>query len=205
MVKAIVLCGDGLNCENETARALKIAGANADIVHINELIKTPARLKDYHILAIPGGFSFGDEISSGQILALKIRHGLDKAFNQFVEDKKLIIGICNGFQTLAKLGLLPWPFAPRNMTLYQNDHKTFMDKWVTMDVVPSKCIWTKDLGTTIDLPVRHGEGKVVFSGDANQQNTIYSELLKSLRYPCHHQQPVIYKPSFTASAITENV
>lgn len=176
MISAIVLAGDGLNCEYETKRALEISGADATIVHINQLVKEPSLLDRFQIMAIPGGFSFGDEISSGQILALKIRYGLNDAFKKFIEDGKLIIGICNGFQTLAKLGLLPEPLAERTMTLYQNDHKHFQDRWVTMEVNSSKCVWTQNLTTTIDLPVRHGEGRVVFKGDEKEQRNIYENL-----------------------------
>ena len=176
MIKAIVITGDGLNCERETARALKMAGAAADIFHINELIKSPNVLSNYQIMAIPGGFSFGDEISSGQILALKIKHGLSEAIDQFVKDKKLIIGICNGFQTLAKLGLLPAPNDKRSMTLHYNDQKSFIDKWVELNIPKSNCIWTENLSDKIDLPVRHGEGKVVFAGDEGQQSETFKHL-----------------------------
>jgi phosphoribosylformylglycinamidine synthase I len=175
-VKAIVISGDGLNCENETANAFKLAGAQADIHHINELLKKPELLHDYQILAIPGGFSFGDEISSGQILALKIKHGLKKDFEKFIMDKKLVIGICNGFQTLAKLGLLPYPLKDRLMTLYQNKNAHFIDQWSSMKVEEGQCIWTKNLPESISFPVRHGEGRVVFKGDAKDQKEIYQRL-----------------------------
>lgn len=190
MVKAIIISGDGLNCENETKRALEKSGAVADIYHINALVETPTILEQYHIMAIPGGFSFGDEISSGQILALKIRHGLGEAFEKFVKDEKLVIGICNGFQTLAKLGLLPYPLQERAMTLYQNDHKTFIDRWVEMTVEKSVCIWTKNFPAKISLPVRHGEGQVVFKGDTQEKSRIYTQLKEQGQIPLTYNENI---------------
>jgi phosphoribosylformylglycinamidine (FGAM) synthase-like amidotransferase family enzyme len=93
-MKTLVITGDGLNCERDTARAFELSGSEVDITHINDLLETPARLLDYKILAIPGGFSFGDEISSGQILALKMKYGLKNELEIFVKEGRLIIGIC---------------------------------------------------------------------------------------------------------------
>jgi len=176
-IKALIITGDGLNCENETALAFRQQGFIDNIVHIQDLIHAPQILKDYQVLAIPGGFSFGDEISSGQVLALKIKHHLAQDLIQFIEDKKLIIGICNGFQTLIKLGLLPHPLKERTTTLTHNIQNQFINKWVDVYFNESICHWTKSLqNQTISLPIRHGEGRVVFSGDSVEQNLSYQNL-----------------------------
>jgi phosphoribosylformylglycinamidine synthase I len=169
-MKTLVITGDGLNCERDTARAFELSGSEVDITHINDLLETPARLLDYKILAIPGGFSFGDEISSGQILALKMKYGLKNELEIFVKEGRLIIGICNGFQTLTKLGLLPKPFEPRTISLTQNKSKQFIDRWVGLETSENKCIWTKDI-SDIRLPIRHGEGRVYLKDES-----VYSKL-----------------------------
>jgi phosphoribosylformylglycinamidine synthase I len=163
--KVLVLTGDGINCERETARAFTLAGADPKIVHVNDLLAAPKSLKDYQAMAFPGGFSFGDDLGSGQVLALKISLQLGDELKEFVADKKPVIGICNGFQALTKLGLLPEPFGVRSMALARNNHGHFMDRWVGLEVEKnSVCIWTKGLGAdgAFSLPARHGEGRVVF-------------------------------------------
>ncbi len=176
-IKVLVLTGDGINCETETAIAFIDRGATAEIIHIADLIENPAKLRTSHILALPGGFSFGDEIGSGQILALKLKYSLGEELKKFVEDKKCIIGICNGFQALVRLGLLPQPFTTRTMTLTHNRQGHFIDRWVNVEVPTSKCIWTKELmAQKIALPIRHGEGKIQFSGDEDSQKKIFQTL-----------------------------
>src|SRR4051812_35674067 len=140
----IIVAGDGINCERETARAVELAGGSAKIIHINDLLDAPEILKSADGLAIPGGFSFGDELGSGQIMALKIRHRLNEAFYGLVRQKKPVIGICNGFQVLVKLGLLPYPDAKeRIIALAPNEQGQFINRWVEMDVKESVCLWTK--------------------------------------------------------------
>ncbi len=176
-IKVLVLTGDGINCETETALAFSELGAKTEIIHISDLIESKNKLKEAHILALPGGFSFGDEIGSGQILALKLKYALGDELKKFVEDKKPIIGICNGFQALVRLGLLPKPFSPRTMTLTHNRQGHFMNRWVDLDVPVSECVWTKELmGEKISLPIRHGEGRIVFKGDTESQREIYKTL-----------------------------
>lgn len=172
-VQALILTGDGINCENETALAFSEHGCVTKVMHIQDLIDQPGLLNQYQILALPGGFSFGDEIGSGQILALKLKYSLGVVLTEFINQKKLIIGICNGFQVLVRLGLLPKPFTERQMTLSHNRQGHFINKWVNLTVPHSKCIWTKSLqGKEIALPIRHGEGKITFAGDqATQHNT----------------------------------
>jgi len=172
--KVLVITGDGLNCEVETLAAFKKAGATGTILHINELLKTPVILSEYNILAIPGGFSFGDEINSGQVLALKIKHGLDREFNEFIKKDNLVIGICNGFQTLIKLGAFT-ETQEKTVTLGTNRQGHFIDKWTSVEVQNSNCIWTRDL-CEFNLPIRHGEGKIFFKGDAETQKGHFENL-----------------------------
>ncbi len=178
-IKVLVLTGDGINCEEETANAFREHGVQPRIIHIQDLIEKPTLLTEAHILALPGGFSFGDEIGSGQILALKLKYSLGEALTTFIKDGKLIIGICNGFQALVRLGLLPKPFTQREMTLTHNRQGHFINRWVDLTIPQSKCVWTNTLyGLTINLPIRHGEGKIVFAGDKASQDKIYESLLE---------------------------
>lgn len=176
-IQVLVLTGDGINCEEETALAFKEEGAETKIVHIADLIAGPELLQEAHILALPGGFSFGDELGSGQVLALKLKHALGAELKKFVEEKKLIIGICNGFQALVRLGLLPRPFTERTMSLTHNRQGHFIDRWVQLEVPRSKCVWTTALQERdILLPIRHGEGRIVFAGDENAQQLTYETI-----------------------------
>ncbi|MBY0415841.1 MAG: phosphoribosylformylglycinamidine synthase subunit PurQ [Bdellovibrionales bacterium] len=176
-IHALVLTGDGINCEVETAMAFKDLGIEADIIHISDLIERPQVLNSSHILVLPGGFSFGDEIGSGQILALKLKYSLSSELKRFIDDKKLIIGICNGFQALVRMGLLPVPFSERTMTLTHNKQGHFMNQWVDLVVPNSKCAWTTELSCQkITLPIRHGEGRVVFKGNSLDQSKIFETL-----------------------------
>ena len=173
-MKILVLTGDGINCERETARAFGLVGAEPKIVHINDLLQKPATIHDYKAMAFPGGFSFGDDLGSGQVLALKISLVLGEELKAFIAAGKPIIGICNGFQALTKLGLLPHPFAPRSMALAHNSGGNFLDRWVDLEVDKnSKCIWTKNCGA-LTLPIRHGEGKVTFL--KGQEESLHREL-----------------------------
>ena len=161
--KVIILSGDGINCERETQMAFKHSGANASIVHINDLLKLPSLLKSFDIMAIPGGFSFGDELGSGKLLALKIKHGLMKEFNDFIKRKRPIIGICNGFQVLVKIGLLNSNIENKSYTLSHNSDGNFIDCWVTLELEQkSMCKWLdkNDLNEFL-LPIRHGEGRLM--------------------------------------------
>ncbi|MBP9674366.1 MAG: phosphoribosylformylglycinamidine synthase subunit PurQ [Bacteriovoracaceae bacterium] len=176
--QVLVLCGDGINCEKETARAFEMAGAKASICHINDALTQKKQLQNFQILALPGGFSFGDEISSGQILGLKMKHGMGEELKEFVQKEKLIIGICNGFQAMVKLGLLPYPLQERVLTLTNNEPRTFIDRWVDL-IVPenSNCLWTKKLkGKKITFPIRHGEGRIAFASEEKAQT--YFQRLK---------------------------
>jgi len=159
--KTIVLRTAGTNCDNETAAAFKMAGSISELVHINELARGEKFLKDFQILAIPGGFTYGDDIASGKILANEIKYKLNEDLKNFINSGKLVIGICNGFQVLVKAGILPGinPGAIE-ATLSFNDSGSFIDKWVELKS-EGLCVWTKDLKEKIYLPIAHGEGKFI--------------------------------------------
>ncbi len=142
-VKVIVLRTAGTNCDEETVFAFKNFGAQAESVHINRLFRQEVDLKDYHILAIPGGFTYGDDIESGRILANELRLKLGEDLCRFIHDGKLIIGICNGFQVLVKSGILPGFLdgkkekshdASQKATLINNNSGKFEDRWTYLKV-----------------------------------------------------------------------
>jgi phosphoribosylformylglycinamidine synthase len=164
--KALVLYGYGLNCDYETAFALNRAGAGAVRVHTTDLLENPKLLWDYHLLAIPGGFSWGDDHGAGVILALRLKLALGSALQEFITAGRLVIGICNGFQVLVNLGLLPGlpgREGERLAALIPNDCGNFRDAWVHLKATPSKCVFTRGLDL-LELPVRHGEGKFYAEG-----------------------------------------
>jgi phosphoribosylformylglycinamidine synthase len=180
----LVLTGDGINCERETAWAFEQAGGQASICHVNDLLARPEQIHDYDGMAFPGGFSFGDDLGSGQVLAIKLRHQMSADLKKFIAKGSPIIGICNGFQVLTKLGMLPDFNEKRQMALAPNIHGRFINRWVNLERVENAiCKWTTGL-SKFELPVRHGEGRVVFSQD--HEESIYQELLRNgqvaLRY-----------------------
>lgn len=161
-VRVCVLRSAGTNCDQETAFAFSKAGAFPEMVHINALIRQQKALEDYEILAIPGGFTYGDDIAAGRIFANELRFRLTDSIRKFVQTGKLVIGICNGFQILVKSGLLPGSDELRqDVSLMLNDSAKFEDRWVYLRRAGSRCVWTKEAPDTIYLPVAHGEGKFV--------------------------------------------
>jgi phosphoribosylformylglycinamidine synthase len=181
-VKVIVIRTAGTNCNEETAFAFSRLGAHVEQVHINALISGVQKLSDYHILALPGGFSYGDDIASGRILANELRLKFGEDIKQFIRDGKLIIGICNGFQILAKAGILPglgWKIG-QEATLFYNDSAKFEARWVRLKV-ESRCVWTKGMSGQIYLPVAHGEGKFI-PRDKKVLDTLVSNGQIALRY-----------------------
>lgn len=178
MVKpnVLVLRTAGTNCDKETAFAFESCGARVELAHINQLKAMAAGggrgrpLQNYQILALPGGFSYGDDIGAGKILANELKYKLVDELKDFIDRGKLIIGICNGFQILAKSGFLPGNAnLEQEATLTINDSAKFEDRWVylTTDLrlktqdSRTKCVWTKNLPRLIYLPVAHGEGKFI--------------------------------------------
>ncbi len=183
-VKTLVLLAAGINCDRETALAFELAGAVADRVHINDIVANPKLLEDYQILALPGGFSFGDDIASGQVLARQFKHRLSTELKDFIERDKLILGICNGFQVLIKLGLLPATgkgYGRQQAALSFNRSAKFEDRWVYLKPDPScRSIFTKNLEQLVYLPVRHGEGR--FIADEQTLSNLRSSGQIALRY-----------------------
>jgi phosphoribosylformylglycinamidine synthase len=166
--RALILRTAGTNCDVETAHAFSIAGAEAVLLHVNRLLETPASLADFQILAIPGGFSYGDDIAAGKIFANQIAHHLREPLADFLAAGKPVIGICNGFQVLIKTDFLPGPIGGRagqTATLTNNDTGRFIDRWVRLEPRQSPCIWTAGL-EPLELPVAHGEGKFVPADEA---------------------------------------
>jgi phosphoribosylformylglycinamidine synthase len=172
-VKAIVLTGNGTNCEMEMAHACKLAGADvADIVHISELLYGEKRLADYSFLNLPGGFLDGDDLGSAKAGANRFLHAriwghkeiLFADLIKFIDAGKLILGVCNGFQLMVKLGLLPalnGNYSDQSTTLTFNDSGRFEDRWVYLKAnEQSPCVFTKGIDV-VYFPVRHGEGKFV--------------------------------------------
>ena len=184
--KVCVLKTDGINCDQETVHAFTVAGAEAKTVLLNQLRAQKNLLGEFQILVIPGGFSYGDDIASGKILALELMLFLQDQLESFVDQEKLIIGICNGFQVLVRAQLLPH-VSPQiskkrqQATLLTNNSGKFECRWVNLRVEKSNCIFTKGLeNSSITLPVAHAEGK--FFAETQELNQIESEHLVALRY-----------------------
>ena len=163
-VRVAVLSGFGINCETETMAVFEMAGASADRVHVNRLVNGEMSLDDYQIMAVPGGFSFGDHLGSGRLMGNRLRFGIREQVRRFVQSGKPVIGICNGFQVLVKMGLLPGDeevSLTQTASLALNDSGHYENRWATLEFDPnSPCIWTKGI-TRIECPVRHGEGRFV--------------------------------------------
>ena len=169
MVNALVLRTAGTNCDGETAHALKECGANPELLHLNDILKNSQSIFRYSILVIPGGFSYGDDIAAGKILANELKFKLSRELKQFVRQGKLIIGICNGFQVLTKTGLLPGQDEcfMQTTTLTQNDSGRFQCEWVSLKKESSRAKWLKELPSLFELPIAHGEGRFVVKEKKN--------------------------------------
>jgi len=172
--KVMVMSGYGLNCEEETKFAFETAGGLADIAHINDLIAKPKTLSRYDILAFPGGFSYGDDTGSGKAYANKFKNHLSKELKEFLSRDTLVIGICNGFQIITSLGILPG-------ALTYNKNGKYLDRWVDLKIEGKKnqSPWLKGI-KKISFPIAHGEGRYVI----NQKE--YKNLSKN------HQIALIY-------------
>jgi len=200
-VRVILLRTAGTNCDRELSHAFSLVGAQVERVHINALLADPSQLEGYQVLGLPGGFSYGDDIASGKILANQLIHHLKAPLKRFVEDGKFILGVCNGFQVLVKSGLLPGPMpqlAPDDWhpaTLTYNTSGRFEDRWVRVRAVSKLCKWIPEGGVTMAVPVAHGEGRFVtrdpavleglrindqvafeYVNEAGERATVYPEL-----------------------------
>jgi phosphoribosylformylglycinamidine synthase len=188
-VKVLVITGFGINCEEELAAAYRLAGAESKIVHLNDLLNGEISIHNFMVINFPGGFSFGDDIASGKVLANKIKYKklpsgktlLDELI-AFIAEKKLIVGICNGFQVLTRLGLLPNLSGKfeQEMTLTNNAGGTFIDDWCTLSVTNHHSPLLKGI-RQMEVPIRHGEGRLVFRDEATR-NTVRDLQLNCLSY-----------------------
>ena len=168
--RVLVLSGCGINCERETAYtfSLPAVGGEAVCVHLNDLTAQPDQLDGFHVMVIPGGFAFGDDIAAGIVLATRLRYRLERPLSKFLADGKLLLGICNGFQVLVRLGVLPAAGGQKwdqEATLTTNDSGKFEDRWVHLQIdpaCPSPFVHGID---RLYLPVRHGEGKFLTRDD----------------------------------------
>ena len=181
--KAIVLSGYGFNADAELAEALRLAGAKPERLHVSDLVADPGRLSGVRILAFPGGFSFGDHLGSGQVIALLCRRTLRPSLDGFIAGGGLVIGVCNGFQALVRMGILPnrdglWG---REVSLIKNESGRFIDGWYPVSFERgSRCLWTRGLEGRL-LPVRHGEGRFVARDEATL-DALEGEGLVAVRY-----------------------
>ena len=167
-VRAIVLRAAGINCDVETQYALELAGAKAQGVHINRIIENKSLLDEFQIIVLPGGFSYGDDVAAGKILANQIVHHLFDPLQRFIEQGKLVLGICNGFQILIKTGILPGDSLAQQqqeVTITDNDSGKFEDRWVYLSPQTERCVFIEP-GRQIYLPIAHAEGKIVTKDQA---------------------------------------
>ncbi|MEO0094910.1 MAG: phosphoribosylformylglycinamidine synthase I [candidate division WOR-3 bacterium] len=175
-IKVLIVRAAGTNCDFETAYAFEYVGARAERVYIDEIKKKD--LLDYKILVFPGGFTYGDDISAGRILANEIKYKLKDKILEFIEKGNLILGICNGFQILVKAGILPGfdgYFTEQAVSLVTNDSEKFEDRWVELKVYPERSVFTKGINKIISLPVAHAEGKFVV-----KNNTVFKKIKKQI-------------------------
>ncbi|MCC2547328.1 phosphoribosylformylglycinamidine synthase subunit PurQ [Hymenobacter sp. BT175] len=201
-VQALILTGFGINCEEEFAAAYRLAGADATIVHLNQVLLGHVSIHDFDILNFPGGFSFGDDLGSGVVLANKLRYRrmpggqtLLDDIRQFISDGKFVLGICNGFQVLVKLGLLPnlgGDVTPE-VTLTHNASGRYEDRWVRLKVNPNSSSPFLRGIDTLEVPVRHGEGRLVIS-DAGTLAEIETRGLNCLSYIDYDGSPTDVYP-----------
>jgi len=183
MVRAGIITGFGINADEELVQAFRMAGAETDLCHISDVIEEPGSIHKYHILGFAGGFSFGDHIGSGLVFAHLCRQHLKQELSRFISEGRIVIGICNGFQVLVKMGMLPnlredWT---QEVSLIHNDSGVFEDSWVSVECSSrSPCIWTRGI-SRIELPIRHGEGRFI-CGDSAIRKSLQDEGLIALTY-----------------------
>lgn len=197
--RALILRAPGINRDGDAAAACELAGARAERVHVNQVASGAARLEDYGLLIVPGGFSYGDHLGAGKLLAIDLAHRLSEQIRRFVESGRPTIGICNGFQVLVKAGVLPgWGSAlgpqPSALTITLTDNASgrFECRWVHLAADPaSPCIFTRGVIRPIEVPVAHGEGRIAV-GDAAALATLRAGGLVALRYVDAEGDPAAY-------------
>lgn len=197
MARILILHASGTNRDADAARACELAGGATEIVHINRLRRGEIHLGDYGALLLPGGFSYGDALGAGARLALDLQVYFRDALEEFVASDRPVLGICNGFQTLVKAGLLPEASAgeTRRVTLTENAGGHFECRWVTLQrAFNTRCRWLHNLPALIDCPLAHGEGNFQVKGSSTL-NELEDEGLVVLRYvqadgtPAHGRYP----------------
>lgn len=186
--KVCILRSDGTNCDEELYYAFEKFGGAPEYVHLNELRAKSKRLKAYKILALPGGFSYGDDITSGKVLAIELISFLKGELQKFIAKKGLVLGICNGFQTLVRTGLLPFNNLGRmDVTLAPNESGRFECRWVKIKIEGSKCLFLNGSNQIIEIAVNHGEGK--FYTDESTLQKIKNQNLVVFHYVDNGGQP----------------
>ncbi|MFC1461482.1 phosphoribosylformylglycinamidine synthase subunit PurQ [Verrucomicrobiota bacterium] len=180
----LIITGYGVNCEAESKAAWEMAGAHVSTIHLHDLLDNPDILCDFKALMFIGGFSFGDHMGSGLVLALRLKQHMQHYLQRFIENGHLVLGICNGFQVMVKIGLLPGlghDYFTQKISLMQNECGTFQNFWVNVSFEPDcTCVFTHGL-ETMPLPIRHGEGKI-FTTDKRILEQIETSHCVACRY-----------------------
>ncbi|MCZ6817720.1 MAG: phosphoribosylformylglycinamidine synthase I [Planctomycetota bacterium] len=190
IVRVLVLRAAGINCDEETEFAWKLAGARANSMHVNRLIENPLLLSEYQIITVPGGFSYGDDIAAGKILGVHLARHLGEAVRSFVERGGLVLGICNGFQILVRAGLLPGVGCDVPVTLTRNDSGRYEARWVTVRSESTHCAFL-NRGEMLEIPVAHAEGKFTVA-EASHLTMLEKQDRVALRYVCPSGGPPVF-------------
>jgi phosphoribosylformylglycinamidine synthase len=186
----LVLRAAGTNCEAETAYAFERFGARSETLHVNRLLAQPGTLARHHVLAVPGGFAYGDDAGAGAVLACELGSVLAEPLQRFVAEGGLVLGICNGFQALVRLGLLPGlagALGEQEVSLTDNDSLKYEDRWVRLSIASRRCVFVGDMQAP-ELPLAHGEGKLVCR-DADVRRALVDEDRVVFRYCGADGQP----------------
>ncbi len=186
-----ILYAPGINCHEETAAAIEAAGGKSQLVLLSDLLHGRARLGAFQAAVIPGGFSYGDHLGAGRIFATVLVARLHDQLNEFLNDGKPLLGVCNGFQVLADAGLLPGRTpGDRKMALLENESARFEDRKVRLSVTGSRCIWTQGLdGRVLELPVAHGEGRPLMPDThTNASHVVFRYVDSSCRPTDHYPE-----------------
>ena len=203
--KALIITGYGINCEEETAKCFNQTGSIAEIVHINDLIDGSKKLSKYQIIAFPGGFSYADDTGSGNALANKIRNNMEDDFLKFIQKDHLVIGICNGMQIMANLGLIPAAdkkYRERQAALMHNATARLECRWIWLKNSSKKCIWTRGIDM-LHVPIAHGEGN--FYTDAKTLKNMETNDQIVFKYVKENGSPSNGKYPFNPNGAMEDI
>ena len=203
--KALIITGYGINCEEETAKCFNQTGSIAEIVHINDLIDGSKKLSKYQIIAFPGGFSYADDTGSGNALANKIRNNMEDDFLKFIQKDHLVIGICNGMQIMANLGLIPAAdkkYRERQAALMHNATARLECRWIWLKNSSKKCIWTRGIDM-LHVPIAHGEGN--FYTDAKTLKNMKANDQIVFKYVKENGSPSNGKYPFNPNGAMEDI